>query len=428
MKTVQLLITRSQVGRILPVLCWLATAATASAAQSGDFTYTVNTPAADSVTITGYTGAGGAVVLPDTIASLPVTAVGDSAFYDVDSITSITIPDSVTEIGISSFFACSILTQANIGNGVGTIGQSAFLECPKLADVTIGSTVSIIGDSAFSRCYDLVHITIPNSVINIGNNAFKSCNSLVEIAIPDSVATIGSSAFFLCQDLASVTIGTGTTFIGSSAFSACLSLTAITVDAANPAYSSSGGVLFNKNQTTLTAFPGGKTGSYTIPAGVATIGTSAFSSCPNLTHVTVPGSVATIGRYAFYGCSSLAGVYFEGDAPVPGNDYIFQYSNNVTVYYLAGTTGWGATYGGRPTALWNSANSVTLADPGVTANQFGFFINGTNGQEIVVEALTSLTNSVWLPLQTNTLGENPLYFSDAQWTNHPARFYRVRVP
>jgi len=493
----------------LPLLFLLATAAASAASEFADFIYTVTS--SNTVTIEGYlvdTAPGGTVVVPETIEGLPVTIIDtwafrhaniitnitlpetlieirNKAFYDHDGITSITIPDNVVEIGESAFFACSFLAEATIGDGVVTIGQSAFQECPKLADVTIGNSVSTIGNSAFSGCYDLAHITIPNSVSSIGANAFKSCNSLVSIAIPDSVATIGYSAFSSCQDLESVAIGTGTTSIGLGAFNPCLSLTAITVDAANPAYSTLGGALLNKDQTSFIICPGGRTGSQAIPASVAMIDPYAFSSCPyltaitvdaansvyssiggvllnkaqtslktcprgkagsytippgivtieehalrscsSLTDITVPGSVATIGSRAFSSCSSLAGVYFEGNAPTPGT-YLFQYSNNVTVYYQAGTSGWGATYGDRPTALWNSANSITLADPGITANQFGFSISGTDGQEVVVEATTNLADSAWQPLQTNTLGNDPLYFGDSQWTNYPVRHYRVRVP
>ena len=43
----------------------------------------------------------------------------------------------------------------------------------------------------------------------------------------------------------------------------------------------------------------------------------------------------------------------------------------------------------------------------------------------VVEAATSLSNPVWVPLQTNTMGTMPLYFTDQQWMNYPGRFYRV---
>jgi len=60
--------------------------------------------------------------------------------------------------------------------------------------------------------------------------------------------------------------------------------------------------------------------------------------------------------------------------------------------------------------------------------QFGFTISGTGGLVVVVEASTSLGNPVWHPLGTNTLSGGSFCFSDPQWTNYPARFYRLRMP
>jgi hypothetical protein len=65
---------------------------------------------------------------------------------------------------------------------------------------------------------------------------------------------------------------------------------------------------------------------------------------------------------------------------------------------------------------------------GVRAGQFGFTITGTSGLVIVVEASADLANSIWSPVGTNTLTGGSSYFSDPQWTNHPARFYRLRSP
>jgi hypothetical protein len=80
------------------------------------------------------------------------------------------------------------------------------------------------------------------------------------------------------------------------------------VDAANPNYCSEDGVLFNKDRTQLVQYPGGKAGSYAIPAGVTRIGYHAFSVCTGLTSVTIPGSATTIGLFAFSGCTGLTNV------------------------------------------------------------------------------------------------------------------------
>src|SRR5664279_1580544 len=98
------------------------------------------------------------------------------------------------------------------------------------------------------------------------------------------------------------------TNIGDSSFSSCDSLTAIAVDASNPAYSSVDGVLFDKSQTSLAEYPGGKTGSYTIPNSVTNIGNVAFGWCSRLTSVRIGTNVTNIGTNAFCNCISLTNV------------------------------------------------------------------------------------------------------------------------
>jgi hypothetical protein len=78
--------------------------------------------------------------------------------------------------------------------------------------------------------------------------------------------------------------------------------------------------------------------------------------------------------------------------------------------------------------LWNPQIQTSGATFGVRTNRFGFTITGTSGLVIVVEACTSLTNPIWSPLQTITLTNGSSYFSDPQWTNYPARLYRLRSP
>jgi hypothetical protein len=188
-------------------------------------------------------------------------------------------------------------------------------------------------------------VTIPDMidglpVTSIGNSAFASCRSL----------------FGGCISLTSVTIGNSVTSIGELAFYDCTNLTAITVGPLNLAYSSVGGVLFDKNQATLIQYPGGIAGSYTIPNSVTNIGSYAFGSCTSLTSITIGDGVTNIGRWAFYACTNLTGVYFKGNAPSLGSS-VFYNALTATVYYLPGTTGWGPTFGGRPTQQIKSPNS-----------------------------------------------------------------------
>jgi hypothetical protein len=115
------------------------------------------------------------------------------------------------------------------------------------------------------------------------------------VSIPNSVTAIGNGAFNY-SGLTSVTIPRSVTTIGNEAFIGCTGLTSIRVDAANTQYSSGNGALFDKNKTALVSYPGGKTGGYTIPNSVTTVGDWAFSGCTGLTSVTIPNSVTSIGE------------------------------------------------------------------------------------------------------------------------------------
>jgi hypothetical protein len=136
-------------------------------------------------------------------------------------------------------------------------------------------------------------------------------------------------------------------------------LTEIKVDPSNSAYSSVDGVLFDKGQKTLVRCPLNKAGSVTIPSGVANINGGAFVECTSLTNVTMPASVTNIGEFAFTFCTGLTTVCFNGDAPSVG-DFAFccNGGERSTVYYLPGTKGWGAVFGDRPTKLWKMTNEA----------------------------------------------------------------------
>lgn len=106
-----------------------------------------------------------------------------------------TIPDSVTTIGNNAFYDCVTLTSVTIPDSVTTIGGGAFFGCKNLTDVTIPDSVTTIDGSAFYGCESLTSMTIPFSVTSIGDYAFCDCKSLDYIHIPKSVKHIGSRAF-----------------------------------------------------------------------------------------------------------------------------------------------------------------------------------------------------------------------------------------
>ena len=109
--------------------------------------------------IVGYVGTNDSVNIPETInvegKEIIVTSIGDSAFRNCSSLTSITIPSSVTSIGDSAFRNCSSLTSITIPSSVTSIGDRAFMDCSSLTSLVIPANVVIIGDFAFLYCDSL---------------------------------------------------------------------------------------------------------------------------------------------------------------------------------------------------------------------------------------------------------------------------------
>ena len=246
-------------------------------APSRDFTFDATTG-----TIKKYNGNDTVVVIPPTISSWPVTKIGEDAFQDNTTITSVTIPANVTEIGSNAFADCTNLTSVNYkgdwsnltiqsgnpavedaaneqlfdfkftpdntavivtryngtaadvtipsrykGKPVTMIDHAAFHDSA-VTSVTIPDSVTSIPDDAFAFCSQLTNISIPNSVTFIGFAAFNSCTSLKSITLPSSLSTIQSSAFYNCGNLETIRIPVSVTFIGNYAFAGCPSSMTVT--------------------------------------------------------------------------------------------------------------------------------------------------------------------------------------------------------
>lgn len=270
---------------------------------------------ATELTILGYGGDAAELAIPSELLGYPVTAIGYSALYGIDTLTSVTVPDSVTRIDSFAFSGCDSLESAYIPDSVTELGNSIFYgskglkevrlpanmteipyymfyECGSLSEIELpagitqikadafsysGLTrielpegVTEIGDSAFFVCESLSEVILPDTLTGIGDYAFQGCSSLTEIVLPNGLTTIGDCVFYEDENLRSVTIPDSVTSIGSSAFERCTSLTEIA-----------------------------------IPEGITNLEWGTFERCSNLTNVRLPGTLVSIGSWAFHGCASL---------------------------------------------------------------------------------------------------------------------------
>ena len=243
----------------------------------GGLRYLINTDAKTATLVADTVKYYGDIVVPEkvTLAGIdyPVIEFARECFKDCNSLTSITIPESVTSLGSSCFYGCSSLTSITIPSSVTSLREGCFFGCSSLASITIPSSVTSLGTYCFSGCSSLTSITIPSSVTSLGDRCFYGCSSLASITIPSSVTRLEILCFYGCSSLTSITIPSSVTSLREGCFWGCTSLISIT-----------------------------------IPSSVTSLGSDCFYGCSSLTSITIPSSVISLGTGCFYGCSSLTSI------------------------------------------------------------------------------------------------------------------------
>ena len=368
-----------------------------------------------------------AVAIPQTVIydgnTYRVTSIGESAFDNCRSLTSITIPKGVTSIGEFAFYGCSSLTSITIPEGVTSIGEWTFCSCQSLTSITIPESVTSIGEFAFASCSSLTAITIPESVTSIGESAFAGCSSLTAITIPEGVTCIGYSAFSYCSSLTSITIPESVTSIGNGAFESTAwydNQPNGVIYAGNVLYKYKGTMPANTSvevrEGTVGISPSAFNGcisltSITIPEGVTSIGNSTFDGCYSLTAITIPESVTEIGVGAFYGCRSLTfitipeGVTEIGEIAFRG--CCFLRNNFINNSSCTSSTNWGANiFDGESDGLFVDDNVVVLCRPYLTSITIPEGVTSIGGEAFYgCSRLTSIT----IPESVTSIGAYAFY-------------------
>lgn len=246
----------------------------------------------------------GDIVIPSSITvnknEYTVTRIGQDAFYDCKSVTSISLPNSITSklevIEASAFGNCEGLTSIKIPDSVTEIGQFAFLQCTNLKTVYMGRGLKTVRYNAFGYCEALERVEISDlaawcgiafyyngsasgwfgphaNPLSYAGHLYLNGEEVVDLVIPKEVTSIhGDLNFCGCVGLKSVTFpdDCNVEYIGAFTFQGCENIKSLKL---------------NKH--------------------LKRIYECAFSGCKSIESLVIPDEVTLISCAAFSGCSSL---------------------------------------------------------------------------------------------------------------------------
>ena len=239
---------------------------------SSDFAYTAD---GGEVTITDYVGTSEHVLIPDTIDGLPVTALGNRAFYE-KTVTTVVVPDSVTEIGAACFSGDNYLVSLKLPDGLKRLPPASLESCMRLYDFDLPQSLEKIYSSVFEFNYYLTHLTLPSSLTEIEQLNFIGLYGLQSLTLAED-----NAAFKLDETNGLLMTADGTRLL--HCFSDIVPAEEIIlpegVKIVDP-------FAFHYDYDVKRVV---------LPEGVETIGAMAFAMCPNLTEIVIPASVTDIG-------------------------------------------------------------------------------------------------------------------------------------
>lgn len=224
------------------------------------------------------------VVLPDEIENLPVTAIGDRAFFR-SAFRTIQIPDSVTSIGAGAFSSCKLMEKIKLPENLTSIGDSAFASCEAMKEIQIPASVTEFGKDIFYSCKSLQYVSLPENMELIPEGMFQACSSLEEIQIPGQVTSLGANAFEQCLSLKQIAIPDGVVSIGRCGL-ASTGLTSVIIP----------DTVTELGEGCLTNCPDLETVQLSSNLKEISFGMLSFTGLPE---ITIPESVAKIDYCAF---------------------------------------------------------------------------------------------------------------------------------
>ncbi len=291
--------------------------------------------------VRSYSGNTANLTIPATYEGAPVKSIGEGAFKNNTSLTTITLPEGLENISASAFSGCTALSSISIPTGCKIIDDEAFAGCTSLTAAALPSGLEYIYVKAFYGCSRLSTLNIPSNLYLIGESAFEGCTSLVSATVSERT-TLHDTVFKGCTALRTFTLGKEP--YGQGQLEGCSALEVLTLANLNTDI----GYLFDKDfnyryDTNADVLPaslkeltvldcdtfGGLTNVTTIEKVVLNscrvIDGEAFKNCTSLSTVILPDNIEKIYCGAFDGCTSLVTYEYQSG----------KYLGNGTNNYLA---------------------------------------------------------------------------------------------
>ena len=227
------------------------------------------------------------IVIPEYIRGYRVSGIAWHAFYDMPSLKSIVIPESVTTIANHAFEWSWALENVTMHDGITYIGVGAFIHCQSLAQIELPAQLEYLGAASLADT-GLTSVTVPDGIDEICAGTFSSCRKLKEIILPEGITAFGEGAFSY-TGIEYFVVPETVTILEESLFNGCSSLLAVELHE-------------NLTEIRKLAFSNCKSMIYVdIPRSVISIGYMAFFDCTGLQLVGLPGTIQNIDSSAFRG-------------------------------------------------------------------------------------------------------------------------------
>ena len=272
-------------------------------AESTDWNYDANY-----AILRGYDGAGGDVVVPAEIDGFTVDVIGINVFKG-DTITSLTLPETVLELRSNAVSSCEKLTSVTLPQSLVVINRMNFFSCNALSEVTIPASVRYIGDTSFRFCDALRKITFEGVCPAIDMDCFSILPEDAVAYVPDDQLEAYTAAFENAGSTVSVQpSGKNAVLVENNGY----------VEDEFDFDASTGTITSYNGYATYLAIPETIGG-----APVKAIGPEAFARHSYLAFLELPEGLESIGDSAFYNCETLGRVRFPSTLKTIGSNAFY---------------------------------------------------------------------------------------------------------